>query len=51
MKILVVEDEEDLLQVIATALRENGFAVDLAGDGMEGLAKAQAASTTPSCWT
>ncbi len=41
MKILVVEDEEDLLQVIATALRESGFSVDLAADGAEGLAKAQ----------
>jgi two-component system, OmpR family, response regulator len=41
MRILLVEDEEDLLQVIATALRENGFAVDLASDGEEGLAKAK----------
>jgi two-component system OmpR family response regulator len=43
MKVLLVEDEEDLLQVIATAFRENGFAVDLADDGVEGLAKAQGA--------
>ncbi len=39
MKVLLVEDEEDLLQVLATALRESGFSVDLAADGMEGLAK------------
>jgi two-component system OmpR family response regulator len=42
MKILVVEDEEDLLQVIGAMLRESGFAVDLAADGSEGLGKAQA---------
>jgi two-component system OmpR family response regulator len=43
MKVLIVEDEEDLLQVAATALRESGFSVDLARDGMEGLAKAETA--------
>jgi two-component system OmpR family response regulator len=41
MKVLLVEDEEDLLQVIATALRESGFSVDLAADGAEGLAKGE----------
>jgi two-component system OmpR family response regulator len=41
MKILLVEDEEDLLQVISTALRENGFSVDSAADGEEGLAKGE----------
>ena len=41
MKILLVEDEEDLLDVVGAALRENGFAVDLAGDGPTGLAKAK----------
>ena len=41
MKVLLVEDEEDLLQVISTALRESGFSVDLAADGAEGLAKAK----------
>jgi len=43
MKILLIEDEEDLLQVISIALRESGFSVDLAANGIEGLAKAQAA--------
>jgi two-component system, OmpR family, response regulator len=43
MKVLLVEDEEDLLQVIATAFRENGFAVDLAENGVDGLVKAQGA--------
>ncbi len=43
MKVLIVEDEEDLLQVTATALRESGFSVDLARDGMEGLVKGETA--------
>jgi len=37
MRILVVEDEPDLLRTIAKALRENGYAVDEATDGSEGL--------------
>jgi len=37
MRILVVEDEPELLQVIAKALREQGYAVDCAPDGEEGL--------------
>ena len=42
MKILVVEDEPDLLRVLAQALRESGYAVDEAADGEEGLYKATA---------
>jgi two-component system OmpR family response regulator len=41
MRVLVVEDEEDLLSVLVTALREQGFTVDSAADGECGLAKAQ----------
>ena len=37
MRILVVEDEPDLLRTIAKALREKGYAVDEATDGSEGL--------------
>ena len=33
MRVLVVEDEPDLLRVIAQALREAGYAVDEAADG------------------
>lgn len=40
MRLLVVEDELPLLQVIAKALREEGYAVDEAEDGREGLHKA-----------
>ncbi|MSU77099.1 MAG: response regulator transcription factor [Gemmataceae bacterium] len=40
MRVLVVEDEPELLQVTAQTLRESGFAVDEAADGEEGLYKA-----------
>ena len=41
MRILVIEDEADLLAGLAQALREEGYAVDTAADGEEGLYKAQ----------
>ncbi len=37
MKILVVEDEIELANIIKRGLEENGFMVDLAYDGKEGL--------------
>jgi two-component system OmpR family response regulator len=40
MRVLVIEDEPALLQVIARALREEGYAVDEAADGRDGLFKA-----------
>ncbi len=40
MRVLVVEDEPELLSVLARALREEGYAVDEAGDGDDGLFKA-----------
>lgn len=40
MRVLVVEDEPDLRRVIVQALEENGYAVDSAPDGEEGLQKA-----------
>ncbi len=33
MRILIVEDEPDLLRSLARALREEGYAVDTAADG------------------
>jgi two-component system OmpR family response regulator len=39
--VLVVEDEPELLTVLARALREEGYAVDCAADGEEGLFRAQ----------
>src|SRR5206468_4509661 len=41
MRILVVEDEPDLLNSLAKALREDGYAVDTAEDGEDGLFKAE----------
>jgi two-component system OmpR family response regulator len=41
MRILVVEDEPDLLASLMKALREDGYAVDGAADGEEGLYKAE----------
>lgn len=41
MHLLVVEDEADLRRVIASALREEGYAVDTAEEGEDGLFKAQ----------
>jgi two-component system, OmpR family, response regulator len=40
MRLLVVEDEPDLLNGLARALRRAGYATDLAADGEEGLDKA-----------
>lgn len=40
MRILVIEDDPDLLFVVACTLREEGYAVDTAEDGDEGLFKA-----------
>ena len=37
MRLLVVEDESDLASVLKRALEEDGFAVDLASDGEDGL--------------
>lgn len=36
MRVLVVEDEDTLREQIGARLREEGFAVDLAGDGVDG---------------
>src|SRR5579871_2614233 len=43
MRILVVEDEPDLLRNIAQALREEGYAVDTAANGEDGLFSAESA--------
>ena len=40
MRVLVVEDEPDLLAAISQALVEDGYAVDESGDGEDGLQKA-----------
>jgi two-component system, OmpR family, response regulator len=40
MRVLVVEDEPDLLTSLAQALREEGYAVDTASEGEDGFYKA-----------
>jgi two-component system OmpR family response regulator len=40
MRVLVIEDELDLLEALVQALREAGYAVDEAADGRDGLFKA-----------
>ncbi|MDB5329131.1 MAG: two component transcriptional regulator, winged helix family [Phycisphaerales bacterium] len=40
MRVLVIEDEPDLLSALAQSLREAGYAVDCAEEGCEGLFKA-----------
>jgi two-component system OmpR family response regulator len=41
MRILIVEDEPDLLRSLAQALQEEGYAVDCAAEGESGLFNAQ----------
>jgi two-component system, OmpR family, response regulator len=41
MRILIVEDEPDLLRSLAQALREEGYAVDTAAEGIDGSYKAE----------
>ena len=41
MRLLVVEDEPKLSRLLAEGLREQGYAVDVAADGVEGLWKIQ----------
>jgi two-component system, OmpR family, response regulator len=42
MRLLIVEDEPDLLRALSRALREDGYAVDTAEDGEDGCYKALA---------
>jgi len=41
MRILIVEDEPDLLRSLAQAMREEGYAVDSANNGEDGLFNAE----------
>ncbi len=42
MRILVVEDDPSISAFVATGLRQEGYAVEVAGDGVDGLALARA---------
>ena len=41
MRVLIIEDEPDLLASLAQALREEGYAVDTADNGDDGLFNAE----------
>jgi two-component system OmpR family response regulator len=41
MRVLLVEDETALAETLAAGLRADGFAVDIAGDGVEALTRMQ----------
>jgi DNA-binding response OmpR family regulator len=41
MRVLVIEDDEELAQTVALGLRRTGMAVDVALDGPSGLARSQ----------
>lgn len=41
MRILLVEDEKSLAEILKKGLEEEGYAVDLAYDGEEGLFMAE----------
>jgi DNA-binding response OmpR family regulator len=44
MRVLVVEDEQDMAESLAWGLEAEGYVVDVAGDGVEGLWKARETS-------
>ncbi len=46
MKVLVVDDEENIVEFIKLGLRYEGFQVESANDGLEGLAAAQRLNPT-----
>ncbi len=41
MRVLLVEDESDLADIVSKGLEENGYSVDVARDGEEGLYMAE----------
>jgi two-component system OmpR family response regulator len=41
MRVLVVEDDSTIAEFVANGLRQEGYAVDQAADGVEGLERAQ----------
>src|SRR4051794_22225931 len=41
MRVLVVEDDKKIASFVVNGLKQNGFAVDLCGDGEDGLSMAR----------
>ena len=44
MRVLVVEDDRSIAEFVAAGLRQEGYAVDVAGTGVDGLDRVQATS-------
>jgi DNA-binding response OmpR family regulator len=52
MRLLVVEDESRLALLLKRGLEEQGYVVDVTGDGEEGrCGLPPSRATTRSCWT
>ena len=51
VRLLVVEDEVRLAAALRRGLQAEGFTVDLAHDGVDGLHLARRGRTRPWCWT
>jgi DNA-binding response OmpR family regulator len=51
MRLLIVEDEDDLADALARLLADAGFACDVARDGEEGLYRPSSSATTSSSST
>jgi DNA-binding response OmpR family regulator len=51
MRILLVEDEPHAAQVLAKGLREQSYAVDVAGDGETAIFQAATNDYDASFWT
>ncbi len=41
MRLLIIEDEPDLRTALALSLRDEGYAVDCAGEGRDGVEKSE----------
>lgn len=50
MRILVVDDEKRFAAAVAQGLKAEGLAVDVAHDGLDGLAMASCGEYARSCW-
>ena len=51
MRLLVVEDELDLLRALEKTFREEGYAVDTARTAKTACSKRPVGTTTPLSWT
>lgn len=50
-RILIVEDEPDIQELLSAYLQQAGYQTSLAGDGVEALERSAPPPLTWSCWT